>query len=204
MYLQTILKRSDRELTKKMYLVQKSDPKKGDFYDLVKKDIEMVKLDLNEEDIETMSKKKLKEIVKTKVKEAAFKHLMEQKLSKSKMDNIKYTKYELSPYMRSPLFTQEQASVLLALRTRTVRGVRTEFGDMFVNKLCPLGCGDIDTLPNILSCSVLHDCLPDHRSNISFHDVYSEDVLIQKDTTVLFMKMLEMREILLEEARQLG
>ena len=105
-----------------MYLVQKSDPKKGDFYDLVKKDIEMVKLDLNEEDIETMSKKKLKEIVKTKVNEAAFKHLMKQKLSKSKMDKIKYTKYELSPYMRSPLFTQEQASVLLALRTRQCGG----------------------------------------------------------------------------------
>ena len=120
--LQTILKRNCQELTKKMYVVQKSDPKKGDFYDLVKKDIELVKLDLNEDDIETMSKKQLKEIEKRKVKEVAFKHLLEQKKSKSKMDNIKYTKYEVSPYMRSPLFTQEQASVLLSLRTRTVRG----------------------------------------------------------------------------------
>ena len=204
MYLQTILKRNKTELTKKMYLAQKSDPKKGDFYDLVKKDIEMVKLYLNEDEIESLTKKQLKQIVKTKVNEAAFIHLMELKSSKSKLENIQYTKYELSPYMRSPQFTQEQASVLLALRTRTVRGVRSDFGDMFVNKHCPLGCDHIDTLPNILSCSVLQDWLPDQRSSITFLDCYSKDVQRQKDATNLFMEMLEMRDILLEEARQLG
>ena len=73
---------------------------------------------------------------------------------------------------------------------------------MFVNKQCLLGCDHIDTLENILSCGGLQDCLPDRRSSITFHDVYSEDVLIQKDATNLFMEMLEMREILLEEARQ--
>ena len=82
----------------------------------------MVKLYLNEDEIETLTKKQLKQIIKTKVKEASFIVFLELKSSKSKMDNINYTKYELSPYMRSPLFTQEQASVLLALKTRTVRG----------------------------------------------------------------------------------
>ena len=37
--------------------------------------------------------------------------------------------------------TREQASVMLALRTRTLRGVRTDFGKMYVDKECRIpGC----------------------------------------------------------------
>ena len=41
-YLQTIIKRSDSELTKRIYLAQKEDPIKGDFYWLVIKDFQMI------------------------------------------------------------------------------------------------------------------------------------------------------------------
>ena len=41
-YLHTILKRSDEELTKRVYDEQKKAPIRGDFYTLVKKDFEMV------------------------------------------------------------------------------------------------------------------------------------------------------------------
>ena len=39
LYLQTILKRSEDELTKRVYLAQKADAVKGDFAKLIKTDI---------------------------------------------------------------------------------------------------------------------------------------------------------------------
>ena len=47
-YLQTILKRSDEELTKRIYNQQKVDPSPGDFYLLVKDDFKMIKQEMNE------------------------------------------------------------------------------------------------------------------------------------------------------------
>ena len=55
-YLQTIIKRSSSELTKRIYLAQKEDPIKGDFYWLVIKDFQMIGETLNENEIRCRSK----------------------------------------------------------------------------------------------------------------------------------------------------
>ena len=72
-YLQHILKRNNTELLKKVYLSQKANPKKGDFVDLVSEDAKLIELDINEEDIENMSK--TVKTVKRAVRKAAFEHL---------------------------------------------------------------------------------------------------------------------------------
>ena len=89
-------------------------------------------------------------LVKSKARRAAFIYLINIKESKSKMDNISYlNSFQILPYMVS--MTREQSSLLLALRTRTVRGIRTEYGDMYLDKGCPLpGCPETDSLPHTL------------------------------------------------------
>ena len=47
-FLQTIMKRNQNEITKKVYEAQKAGPKKGDFAILVKEDKELIKLDLSD------------------------------------------------------------------------------------------------------------------------------------------------------------
>ena len=49
MFLQTILKRSNDELTRRFYMAQKDDPVKGDFVNLVKSDLEMFEGSIDEE-----------------------------------------------------------------------------------------------------------------------------------------------------------
>ena len=49
MFLQNILKRRGKELVKRVYNAQKNKPTTGDFIDLVKKDLEMVGQDFDEE-----------------------------------------------------------------------------------------------------------------------------------------------------------
>lgn len=55
-YLQTILKRSDEELTKCVWNAQKESPVPGDFYNLVKDDLNMIGESLDEEEICSVSK----------------------------------------------------------------------------------------------------------------------------------------------------
>ena len=48
LYLQTILKRSDNELTRRIYNSQKKNPSEGDWCKLVKQDMESLNLELTE------------------------------------------------------------------------------------------------------------------------------------------------------------
>ena len=71
------------------------------------------------------------------------------------MTGISYTKFEKVQCMNSPLFNSESSKLLLALRTRTVNGIRSDFRGLFVDFKCPLKCGEDDKLQHILECAVL-------------------------------------------------
>ena len=50
-----------------------------------------------------------------------------------------------------PLFTKNSRSLLMALRTRTVRGIKSDFPGLYRDKICPVGCGENDTIQNVLT-----------------------------------------------------
>ena len=75
MYLQTILKRPEEELTKRVYLAQKAEAVKGDFAKLVKADIELIGGNLEEDYISMKSKTAFKEDIIDQVRKAAFMYL---------------------------------------------------------------------------------------------------------------------------------
>ena len=199
-YLHTILKKDSEELVKEVYEAQKNDPINGDFFHLVMEDSAVISLNMTEDQIKTMKKEKYQEIVKMKVKKSAFDYLKEIQARHSKVRTIKYDKQELSTYMQSPLFDRDDVKTLLALRTRTVMGIRSDFSGMYEDLTCPLKCGEVDTLPNLLSCKVLKDRLQTDivtNNTISYNDVYSSDVVKQKEVTELYTHLLKIREDLL-------
>ena len=59
-----------------VYEVLKGDSRKGDFYSLIKRDFNDLKIDLDEESIRNYSKIQWKEYVKKKITESAFKQLV--------------------------------------------------------------------------------------------------------------------------------
>ena len=134
LYLKTILQRGAEELISQLYAAQEEEPTKGDFCELASKDKELLDISLSDNHI------CLKSLVKTKARYAAFTNLNNIKETKSKLNNISYhSTFKILPYMQC--MSREQASLLLALRTRTIRGIRSEFGDMYLDKGCPLpGC----------------------------------------------------------------
>ena len=152
MYLQNILRKDETEMIRKIYETQKINPSPGDFYKIVTKDMTDVGLMLSENEISRMSKDRCKNIVKTKVRSSAFHYLLGLKQTHSKMSGITYRKYQLQEYLISPMFNNENRNLLFRLRTRTVSGVRNDFKGVYPDTSCPLGCGDTDTLRNILTC----------------------------------------------------
>ena len=152
---------------------------------------------MDEKEIENLPKQRLKNIVKIKVQKAAFKFLQALKNTHSKMKNIIYNTFEEAAYLSSPLFNNESRKLLLALRTRTVPGIRTDYGALYADKMCPLGCGEEDTLPNILSCRILKERYKTDEviinSDIQYADIFTQNIRKQKEATELFRQLLELR-----------
>ena len=199
LYLHNILHRNEKELIKKVYNAQKADPSKGDYCKLVESDMNMIDLKLTEQEITNISRFEFKTVVRRRTREAAIKYLEEIKETKSKMDGIIYTgSFDLQPYLQSSLFTQEESSLLLALRTRTVRGVRSDFGKMYPDRNCPLpGCTEPDSLPHILVCSALSP-VQGENCTVQYSDVFSNSEQLQWAATSLYSQLLAERERLLE------
>ena len=112
------------------------------------------------------------------------------------MKNIVYQKHELQPYLCSPLFGSEDIEMLLALRTRTVRGVKSDFRGMNQDEECPLGCGNKDTIPNIITCPALKNCFKSEaliNHQISYEDIFSTNITKQKQVTELYIKLMNIR-----------
>ena len=68
-YLQTILKKSNNEIVKKVYLAQKRNPCNGDWIKLIDSDKKKYNLTISDEEIEAMTEHDYKSLVKKRVKE---------------------------------------------------------------------------------------------------------------------------------------
>ena len=151
---------------------------------------------MSDNDIKNTKKEAFKAIVKKKVTEKAFKHLMNIKEGHSKMQHIIYSKLELQKYLKSQIFDNQSSALLLALRTQTVRGIKTDFKGMFADTECPLGCGNIDTLLNILTCPVLKNQMSSDNiatKKVEYSGIFSDDIVKQKQITHMYTQLLGKR-----------
>ena len=102
--------------------------------------------------------------------------------------------FKSQPYILSQ--TREQSSLTLALRTRTVRGIRTDFGDMYLDKTCPLpGCQATDSLHHVLTCRVLQAAVRTQEPAVpvQYGDVFSDCQETQAAATARFGQLFEAR-----------
>ena len=195
--MKTILEKDSEEIVSEVYFAQKNNPTKGDYCELVGLDTKHVNLEISESEIINLSRDKYKELVKGKVRAAALKQLTDIQKSHSKMASLKYTKLEAQKYMKSPLFDSDSTSLLLGLRTRTVPGIKNDFICLYSDVNCPLNCGDVDTLPKILTCKVLKDNMEStsvSNDTIVYEDIFSTDIVKQRQATELFSQLLQLRE----------
>ena len=102
------------------------------------------------------------------------------------------------PYMLK--MTREQASLMLALRTRTLRGIRSDFGNMYVDKDCPLpGCQEPDSIPHLLTCQALQVAVPAGETVVQYGDVFATCLATQTRATSRFSELVKARTSLLDQ-----
>ena len=109
----------------------------------------------------------------------------------------------MQPYLKSNKFSNEDVSTLVALRTHTVRGIRSNFKKMYNNNtLCPLLCSPSspqqDTQEHLLVCSKLTNRNEVAKNVISHDDIYG-DVQKQKGAADIFKQLIRKRNKLLEK-----
>ena len=64
MYFQTIIKRDEDEITKRIYVCQKNNPVKGGCVELLSKDFNDIEMDMNEDIIKNETKEQFKSRIK--------------------------------------------------------------------------------------------------------------------------------------------
>ena len=194
-----ILDRSESEVTKQIYLCQKSKPSPGDWCNLIDRDFEEIKLCLSQADIEGMCLNDYKSLVKQTVRKAAFQSLEEKKNSHSKVSQNQYTDMDKPQgYIVEKNTTNTHVSILFALRSRSIRGIKTNFQHLYShNTLCPICERSIDTQEHLIQCKVLLDILP-LTENISYSDLQGSTQR-QVEFVRIYEQYLTLRDEILED-----
>ena len=160
-YLQAILKRHDDEITKKVYLCQKSSPLPGDWCQLIADDFDKMNMHMSDDLIAQMQEAEYKKLIKRTVYDTAFNELQLLKESHSKVRGNIYTDLkQMQSYFSNRKISNRQMSIMFALRSKTLRSIKSNFPSMYSSLLCPLCKAHEDTQENLLSCKVLLNILP--------------------------------------------
>ena len=182
-------------------MAQTESSTKGDFFKLVQEDYNKIGEILDMQKIENTSKAIHKRNIKSKITMSAFQYLKEKQSKHSKVKDIIYQKLETQGYMKSPLFTNGEVSLLFAIRSRAI-DCKSNFKNKY-NKddiLCSVCHKEEESQIHILRCKVLNDIL---RSNeltvdqVEYQDIYG-DHRKQKVITTIFSKLLSIRKQILE------
>ena len=129
---------------------------------------------------------------------------IEKKHSKVKV--MKYKEFKTQEYICSSMFSNDDVSLLAALRSHTVRGIRCNFRNLYKPNIhCPLKCwlpGSQpidDTQEHLLSCSKLQAAHDSTIANgtIVHDDIYGE-LSKQKAAVARFRQSIDMRNEILE------
>ena len=206
LYLQTLLLRDDEEVTKRVLRQQQQNPSPGDFSLLIKDDFRKMDMMYDENNIISVGIG-FKKLIKDAIRITAFDELLEMQKTHSKILAIKYEKFEVQPYLKSSMFTNDDVSLLAALRSHTVRGIRCNFKNWYKpNIYCPLKCWSAESSPvedtqqHLLACTKLLSVHTNIVANkrIDHDDIYG-DVASQKAAVTLFSKLIDLRNRLLEQ-----
>ena len=88
-----LIKQDKESMLSKAFRVLQADSRKGDFVDLSSRDKTELDIVLTDEEIEAMSKRQWKRLIKQKTKLAAFRYIYEKNQSKEKNRDIHFENF---------------------------------------------------------------------------------------------------------------
>ena len=194
MYFQTIVKRDESEITRKIYDCQKNNPVKGDWIELLQKDFADLGMEMDDEFVRNETKLQFKSRVKKHIEMHMFSELKRQQEGHSKISHICYKQLKTQEYLKSHMFNNHEAFLLFSLRSRNSKLFKANFS-YNLNQVCPMnGCEELDQQEHLLECDKNYP-LESRTQDISYSDIFSYDITKQLAATKLFSSLLERREV---------
>ena len=158
---------------------------------------------MSDNQIAGMPSEAYKSLIKKSVQEKAFKDLHDLKDSHSKVIQNTYSDMEHpQSYFTNKNISFRQSSIIFALKSKTLRGIKTNFRKINQpNTLCPLCERQEDTQQHVLFCQVLRDISPNTTSLPQYeHPNGSPEQQIE--FIKAYEKYLVLRDQLLEESSE--
>jgi hypothetical protein len=207
-YLHEILTRDDKELVKRVFLAQEANSSQGDFFQLVSSDFVRFGSKLDKNSICSMTKTQHKLHIRKLAKAAAFKELSEIQAEHIKVNSILYKSLDTQEYLTSSQFSNNEAKLLFALRSHSIRGIKANFSSAHKEDIyCPLKCEAtplLDDQRHLLVCkSLCRNLSTSHLEalrTIKYEDIYGP-IYRQKEAVNVFWSLLSIRDKLLEHLK---
>ena len=188
-YLHSILGREQTGMVYSFFVTQWNSPTKGDWTELVQKDLEDLGIPSSFQFIRSKSKEAFKNLVKAKAKEYALKILQIKQNSHKKMKDLKYESIKIQKYFTRSDLSIEQKKLLFKFRTRM-----SDFGENYragrEKVICPLCESHVDNQELSFIC-------PDIKNKVvisgKISDIYMEDIKLE--TVEVIQKITQIRNL---------
>ena len=159
-YLRSILSRDEHGMLFSFFITQWYNPTKGDWTEIVKKDLEDFGIPCDFDYIKNKSKDAFKRIVKVKAKEYALRTLHKKQETHTKLDSLVYKEMKMQSYMLSEELKPKEKKLLFKSRTKLL-----DFGENYrggrTHVMCPLCKLHLDKQELSYQC-------PDIKSEVEF------------------------------------
>ena len=197
MYYWTLLNKKENELVKRVFEIQKKFNTTDDWVLQIEQDKIELNIDISEESIKQMKKKKIKKYLKEKLNEKAVKFLLDKKERHTKTENLNI--YGLQKYLQTNELSTKQKKLLFSLRTRSI-DVKTNYKNKYkFNMECRMCSLDTEeeSEKHLMKCSEVLKKINNEFNLIdaNYLDIFSEDLSNQINITRIFEKIIKIKTL---------
>ena len=156
-------------MIRQVYETLKLESIKGDFIDLIQRDMIDLKIDMTEEDILNIPKMQWKKLVSSNIKDLALEYLIEENSTKSKTRHIIFETLEMRDYLVQNRNTA-LSKVIFSVRSGTF-DIKTWNEWKYENLTCFMCDSCEETFPHFMSClSYGKSCI-----ELDWKDIFDDD-----------------------------
>ena len=133
-----------------MYSALKEDSRKGDFYQLVQKDLKDLNIEMTDSDIKNHKKSQWEMYVKEQVKNAAFLFLVMENSSKTKTKYIQFSELKMSDYLfenRNKILSE----IIFSVRSQTL-DIKVWNEWKYNDGICVMCNKEIEDMDHFVNC----------------------------------------------------
>ena len=171
------------------FKAQLRNPSKGDWTEIVKKDLVDFEIFESFDQIAKLSTNVFKKKAATACKKYAFQKLINDKNSadKSKGRNLTYSKFKTMNYLISGQLSPQEAKLMFKLRSRMLN-VKGNFKNKYLNNDTFLQCqkclsGILESQEHIIDCDIFET-----KPDINYNDIFCDDMQKVKTALTEFQK----------------